>query len=92
MRNRDVVGINLVAVNYAGIRGKVGDDLMAVKVEIDPIVRTSALFATQDPAIKLARLVEVADRKCKMKKVHKIMGNGKWTTESGKRPKSLDVA
>ena len=40
-----------------------GDDLMAEEVEIDPLVRGSALLATQQFAVKRARFAKIVHGK-----------------------------
>ena len=43
-------------------------NLVREKIEVDPSVGGSALFATQHAAIKATRLVQIGDVKSKMKK------------------------
>ena len=49
-------------------RGEMGDDLMAEKVEIDPLVRTSPLRAAEQAAIECAGLGKVVDGKGEVKR------------------------
>ena len=65
-----MIAIDLVAVDDPGIRREMRDDLVSVKVEIDPFRRTSAFLAVQDAAVELARFLKIAHRKCKMEKIH----------------------
>lgn len=67
-----MTGRNLFAVNRIGwcrdtrIVNKVGDHLMAEKVEIDPAFGLAPDGATEPPDIEIAGLVNIADGKCEM--------------------------
>ena len=77
MRYRDVVSIHRVMVSVVRRdrfrrlpdrfrRLIVGDYLVPIKVEVDPLVTTSSLGATKDSAVKLACFCNVANRKSQM--------------------------
>ena len=69
MRHWNMFAIDLIAgFGARRIRIEVGDDLVTMKVEIDPLVRTSPFRATQQSAVKYARGAEVIDREGEMER------------------------
>lgn len=65
---------HLVAVDIIGISGlallrrKVGNDLVAVKVKVDPFTRRlSPLGTLKDASVKRPRRFEIIDGECEMK-------------------------
>jgi hypothetical protein len=50
--------------------GKMRNDLVAVKVKVNPLVRTAALGAAKKSSVKMARLLKVVNGKGQMKRVH----------------------
>lgn len=46
---------------------EVSNDLVAIEIEVDPPLRTSSFPASQHAPIEVARFVEIAHRKRKMK-------------------------
>jgi hypothetical protein len=68
VRYWDVIGFDRIChPDSSGLRGEMGHDLMTIQIEIDPGVRTSALFAAEQAAIKLTRRCEVANGEGKVK-------------------------
>jgi hypothetical protein len=45
------------------------DDLMSVKIEINPRIRTATFLATEGATIKVSRLFEVSYRECQMEQI-----------------------
>ena len=71
MRHRHVMAVDRIAGAAAPRAGdEMGDDLMAVEIEIDPFVRASPLGAAEQPAIKGARGGEIVDREGEMEGRH----------------------
>ena len=72
MRDRDAVPVDMVrpavAARTGTVRDAVSDDLMAVKVEIDPVVRGSPFAATEHFAVEAARGGKVVDRAGEMER------------------------
>jgi hypothetical protein len=67
MSNRDILAIDFAGRDAFAMIGEVGHDLMAVEIEIDPMLRGSTLGAPEKPPVKDARLPDIADWKRKMK-------------------------
>lgn len=62
MRNGDVMAIDGVVVQAFLRRGpgfQVDDELMAVQIEVDPLIGAPAFFAAKDIAVKSAGFVEI---------------------------------
>ncbi len=63
---------HLVTIHRAGaamsdlIRCEVGDDLMTVKIEVDPFRRRTSLRTAQESAVESAGLGQIVDRKREM--------------------------
>ena len=70
MGHRDVVGIDMIG-HFDGrtILRQMRDDLMPVKIKVDPSLRASALFTAENAAIELAGGVKVIYRKGEVKKI-----------------------
>lgn len=65
-----MVSVDLVAMHYSvSDRSEMRDDLMSVKIEINPRVRTATFLATEDATIELSRLFEVSYRECQMEQI-----------------------
>ena len=47
-----------------------GNDLVAIKVEVDPLIRTPSLFTAEQAPIKGTRGSEIMDRKREMERPH----------------------
>ena len=69
MAHRHVVTVHRAGAAMADFaRRQMGDDLMAVKIEIDPFGGRASLRATQQSAIKRAGAGQVVDGKSEMEK------------------------
>jgi len=69
MAYRHVVTIHGAGVAVSGlVRAQMGDDLMTVEIEIDPLRRGTAFGAAQQTAVKGARLGQVVHGKGEMKR------------------------
>jgi hypothetical protein len=56
MPDRHVVAIDRAGAPVAGfVRGQVGDDLVAVEIEVDPGLGRAALGTAEQPAVEGAR-------------------------------------
>src|SRR5699024_8441756 len=71
----DRVGQCVTGFAFAQMRG----DLVAVEIEIDPVVAFAAFVATERVAVKMPGGFEVADRKGKMKGAVGHGCGGSWT-------------
>ncbi len=70
MRDRNRVCIDRVAHLHAGrVRSKVRNDLVAIQIEVDPLIVAASLFTFQHAAIKLARSSKVVNWKRKVEKI-----------------------
>jgi len=64
---------NLFAVDRAGrsrvaqLRGQVGDDLVSQQVKIDPVIALPPRAAAQHARVKIARRLQIMDRKSEVK-------------------------
>ena len=65
------------------------DDLVAVKIEIDPRISTPPLRATERPAIESARGSKIVDRKGEMEGAQAHMVNNTLTYEIAKQGRKL---
>jgi hypothetical protein len=66
----DGVAVGGVAVARRGGRLEVRDDLVAVEVEVDPVVGAPAFRAAEDGCVEVACGVEVVDRARDVKGLH----------------------
>ncbi len=74
MRHGHIVGVDVIGRTYACFsRSEMRNDLVAVEVEIDPVVRAAAFFAFENAAVKLAGRFEVIDRKSEVKQIFHIV-------------------
>ena len=55
-------------------RRQVRDDLVAVEVEVDPLVRRAALGAAEQRAVEVARLRKRGDGEGKVERMHGAHG------------------
>jgi hypothetical protein len=55
-----VAGLN--GVGLRGLRGQMRDDLVAIEVEVDPVVPATPFRAPEQPAVKGAGLAQVSHR------------------------------
>jgi hypothetical protein len=51
-----------------------GDKLMAIEGEINPLVGASSLGAAQDRSVKIAGCLQIVDRESDVKRLHKGKG------------------
>jgi len=72
VRHRHIVAVDGVAVRRCDRHARIqmGDDLMAVKIEVDPGFAAAALRATEQLAIEGAGGCQVMDGKGEMKGAH----------------------
>ena len=71
MRHGHLLAVDRIARPSANrLRSKMRDDLMAVEVEIDPMVGASAFRAPEQLAVKGPRSREVVDRKGEVERRH----------------------
>src|SRR5439155_26172535 len=62
MRDWDVVAVDRIAVRARlRARGIMGDDLVAVEIEIDPLLGAAALRAAEQGAVEGARGADIVD-------------------------------
>ena len=62
MRHRHAVAVDRVVPGIArGLPGAMGDDLVAVEIEVDPLVRRSPFWAAHHPTPEGAGFFEIAD-------------------------------
>ena len=67
MRHGHVLAIDRVGrASSRRIVGKMRNDLVAVKIEVDPLLGASSFRAAQDLAIKAARRIEIVDWESEM--------------------------
>ena len=67
MWNRNIVSIDWVAsFDWLGRGGKVGDDLVAKEVEVDPSFTAASFWESQHLAVKMSGCCEVRNGKSKM--------------------------
>lgn len=69
MADRDTVAVDLIGLGGgAFLWGVMGDDLVAMEVEVDPLTRRFAPFrALKNAAIETPRSLKIIDRKREMK-------------------------
>jgi hypothetical protein len=71
MRHGHIMAIDRIAGrNRLRLGIKMGDNLMPIKIEIDPMVRTPAFATAQNPAIKGAGGIQIMHGKSKVKGSH----------------------
>ena len=69
MRHRHAVPVNRVVAGIVRrLPGAMGDDLVAIEIEIDPLIAAAPLCAAHDPAPEGARLCKITDRKGEMER------------------------
>src|SRR3954465_901887 len=68
MAYRNVVTVHQIGVPMSRVGRKMRDDLVSVKVEVDPVRRGTAFRATQQSTIECARLVQTGHRKSQVKR------------------------
>ena len=86
MRDGNLVAVDWIAVVGGDATGRGGglevrDDLVAVEIEVDPVVGAAAFRAAEDGCVEVARGVEVVDRKGDVKGLD---GHTKMIPSSGK--------
>src|SRR3954469_24798260 len=68
MAHRHVVAVDHIGVAMSRIWRKMRDDLVSVKIKVDPLRRGTAFRATQQSTIKGTRLVQTGDGKRQVKR------------------------
>ena len=72
MGHRHLVAVDLVANTGADSIGRqMRDNLMAMEIEVDPMVSAAALRAVEQAPVEVARGSQVVDRKGNMKWRHR---------------------
>ena len=74
--HRHRVAVDRAGLTVAGLfRREMRDDLMAVEIEIDPLVGTAPFRTAEQFAVELARGGEAMNRKRQMKRRQNVFGN-----------------
>ena len=67
MRHWYVLAIDRIGMRIRHGRTEVRDDLVTMKIEINPVICAAAFPATKDAAVKAARLFQIVNRKGEVK-------------------------
>ena len=71
MTDRHILSVDSARVAMPGFTGrKMGDDLVSVEIEVDPVRCAAAFWAAEQRSVERARGFEVIDREGEVKRLH----------------------